>query len=259
MANTNRKNPNAAAEPTCQSRQVAGQRPTADSPALRFSGYDRGGPKDLPESLAGTSTCTKAKHKSLPERKGARRIMQETNVDPPAVPTTLDSKEVLVLLPPIVPTVDQESMADTPANLEEATAQLLWIVPQPPPIGEPSPKATIPTLLCIPASGITPAENRHYPEQSNWSPYFTPPKVINASSLGKGHNMTPLDVRSLALDGATLEQVLYAETKNFGDDNDSHKLSNCTRARLHAFHLFSFFGVKTFFSNFQGFFNSFVW
>ena len=36
--------------------------------------------------------------------------------------------------------------------------------------------------------------------------------------------MTPLDVRSP--DGATLEQVLYAENKMFGDDNDLHKPSN---------------------------------
>jgi hypothetical protein len=115
-------------------------------------------------------------------------------------------------------------MADTPANLEEATVQLPWIVPQPPPIGEPSPKATMPTLLRLPASGITPAENCRYPKRSNRSLYFTPPKVINASSLGKGHDMTPLDVCSP--DGAILEQVFYAENKIFGDDNDSHKLSN---------------------------------
>jgi hypothetical protein len=39
------------------------------------------------------------------------------------------------------------------------------------------------------------------------------------------HDMTMLDVRSL--DGATLEQVLYAENKMFGDDNDSpHKQSD---------------------------------
>ncbi len=48
--------------------------------------------------------------------------------------------------------------------------------------------------------------------------------MINASSLGKGHDMTPLDVRSV--DGATLEQVLYAENKMFGDSNDLHKLSD---------------------------------
>ena len=82
----------------------------------------------------------------------------------------------------------------------------------------------MPTLLCLPASGITPAENRRYPKQSNRSPYFTPLKVINASSLGKGHDMTPLDVHSP--DGATLEQVLYAENEMLGDNNDSHKLSN---------------------------------
>ncbi len=52
--------------------------------------------------------------------------------------------------------------------------------------------------------------------------------MINASSLGNGHDMTPLDVRSP--DGATLEQVLYAENKMFGDDNgSSHKQSNLDR------------------------------
>jgi hypothetical protein len=224
MANTNRKNPIAAAEPAHQSRQAAGKHPTHDSPALRYRRYDRGGPKDPPESLVGTSTRTKAKRKSLSERKGACPVIKQTNADPPVVPATLDSKEVVALPPPIVPTVGQESTADTPANIEDATVQLPWIVPQSPPIGEPSPKATMPTLLCLPASGITPAENRCYPKQSNWSPYFTPPKVINACSLGKGHEMTPLDVCSP--DGATLEQVLYAEKKMFGDDNDSHKLSD---------------------------------
>jgi hypothetical protein len=82
----------------------------------------------------------------------------------------------------------------------------------------------MPTLLRLPESGKTPAESRRYPERSNQSPFLTPPKVINASLLGKGHGMTHLDVPSL--DGATLEQVLYAENKMFGDDNDLHKLSN---------------------------------
>ncbi len=72
----------------------------------------------------------------------------------------------------------------------------------------------MPALLCLPESGKTPAESRRYPKQSNRSPFLTPPKVINASLLGKGHDMTPLDVRSP--DGATLEQVLYAENKMFG-------------------------------------------
>ncbi len=71
MANTNRRNPNAAAEPTRQSRRAAGKRPTADSPALRFSQYDRGEPKDPPDSLTGTSRGTKVKHKSLPELLGS--------------------------------------------------------------------------------------------------------------------------------------------------------------------------------------------
>ncbi len=130
----------------------------------------------------------------------------------------------MALPPPAVPTVGQESTADFPANIEDVTAQLPWIVPQPPPIGEPSPKAAMSTLLCLPESGKTPAKSRRYPKRSNRSPFLTPPRVINASSLGKGHDMTPLDVRSP--DGATLEQVLYAENKMFGDDNDLHKLSD---------------------------------
>ncbi len=134
MANTNWKNPNAAAEPTRQSRRATGKRPTEDSSALRYCWYDRGGPKDPPESLAGTSMRTKANRKSPPQIIGARPVIQKTNVDPPAVPATLDSEEIVVLPPPIVPAVGQESTAVTPANLEEATAQLPWIVPQPPPI-----------------------------------------------------------------------------------------------------------------------------
>ena len=84
----------------------------------------------------------------------------------------------------------QEATAEPPANRQEATAQPPPIVPEPPQIGEPSPKGTMPTLVPLPASGITPAENRRYPEQRNRSPYFTPPKLIKASSLGKGQDMT---------------------------------------------------------------------
>ena len=180
-----------------------------------------------------------------PELLDGRPAIQQTNVDLSVAPAALGGEEV-VAQPPSATVVGKESTAQPP-----------WIDPQPPPIGGPSPTANMPTLLRLAESGKTPAESRRYPERNNRSPFLTPPRVINASSLGKGHDMTPLDVRSPA--GATLEQVLYAETKNFGDDNDSHKLSNFTRARSHAFHLFSFFGVKTFFSNFQGFFYSFVW
>jgi hypothetical protein len=67
---------------------------------------------------------TKAERKSPPERKGARPVVQETHVDPHAVPATLDNEEAVALPPPIVPAVSQESTADTPANLEEAMAQL---------------------------------------------------------------------------------------------------------------------------------------
>ena len=135
-------------------------------------------------------------------------------MDPSAIrPTILDCQKVTALPPPIVP-----------ANRQEATAQPPPIVPEPPQIGEPSPKSTMPTLVPLPASGITPAVlNGRYPEQSKRSPSFTPPKLINASSLGKGHDMTPLDVHSPA--GATLEQVLYAE-KNIGEDNALHNLWN---------------------------------
>ncbi len=62
MANTNRSNPNAAAEPTRQSRRAAGKRPTENSPALRYRWYDRGGLKDPPETIVGTSARTKSKY-----------------------------------------------------------------------------------------------------------------------------------------------------------------------------------------------------
>ena len=128
-----------------------------------------------------------------------------------------------MLPPPIVPADSQEATAEPPANRQEAKAPLPPIVPEPPQIGEPSPKGTMPALVSLPASGITPAENRGYPERRNRSPYFTPPKLIKASSLGKGHNMTPSDVYSPA--GATLEQVLYAKKNISEEDDASHNLS----------------------------------
>ena len=101
--------------------------------------------------------------------------------------------------------------------------QLPPTVPKLPPFGEQSHKGTMPTLVPLPASGITPAENRRYPKRPNRNPYFTPPKLIKASSLGKGDNLTPLDVRSPA--GAMLEQVLYAEKNMSGGDIASSDLS----------------------------------
>ena len=145
-------------------------------------------------------------------------------MDPPAILlATLDHEEVPALTPPIVPTDGQEAMAEPPASRQEATVQPPPIVPELPQIGEPSPKGTMPTLVPLPASGITPAENRCYPERRNRSPYFTPPKLIKASSLGKGQDMTLLDVHLPA--GAMLEQVLYAEKNISGKDNASHDLS----------------------------------
>ena len=111
------------------------------APQLRFSQYDRGEPKDPPDSSAGTSRGTKVKCrincKSPPELLGADPVIQETNVDPHAVlpPATLDSEEAAALMPPIVPTDGQEATTDTPANHKEATAQLPHIVPKPPQIG----------------------------------------------------------------------------------------------------------------------------
>ena len=64
--------------------------------------------------------------------------------------------------------------------------------------------ASITTLVPLPASIIIPAVgNRRYPKQNNWSPYLTPRKLINASSLVNGPDTTPLDVNLLA--AATLE------------------------------------------------------
>ena len=150
MANTNRNN--AAAEPTRQSRRAAGKRPTESSPALRHRRYDRGVPKDPPESLVGTSSRTKSKRtkdnrKPPPESLGGNPAIQQTNVDLSVAPAALGGEEV-VAQPPSA-TVG-----------EETTAQPPWIDPQPPPIGGPSPTANMPTLLRIAESGKTPAERR---------------------------------------------------------------------------------------------------
>ena len=164
MAKSNRSNPNAAAEPTRQSRRTAGKRPTESSPALRYSRYDRGGPKDPPDSLAGTATPTKSertkdKRKTPPELLDARISIQQTNVDLSVAPAALGSEEVVAQPPSADPTVGQES-TDYPANIKNAKAQPPWIVPQPPPNGGPSPTANMPALLHLPESGKTPAESR---------------------------------------------------------------------------------------------------
>ena len=100
-------------------------------------------------------------------------------MDPPAiVPAILDREEVVALPPLNVPADSQEATAEIPANRQEAMAQPPPIVPEPPQIGEPSPKGTMPTLIPLPASGITPAENRRYPKGRNPSPYFTPPNLV---------------------------------------------------------------------------------
>jgi hypothetical protein len=140
MANTNRSNPNAAAEPTRQSQQAAGKRPTEDSPALRYRRYDRG-------TIGGTSTRTKSKqtqdkHKTPPELLDARPAIQQTNVDLSVVPAAaLGSEEVVALPPPAVPTVGQES-TDFPANIKNAKAQPPWIVPSRPQLERHLPQPT---------------------------------------------------------------------------------------------------------------------
>jgi hypothetical protein len=69
-------------------------------------------PKIHQTLLAGTSRRTKAKRKSPPELLCARPVIQETNVDPPAILLAiLDREEDLVLLLPIVPADSQEATA----------------------------------------------------------------------------------------------------------------------------------------------------
>jgi hypothetical protein len=145
MANTNCNNPNAAAEPTRQSQRAAGKRPTENSPALQYCGYDRGGPKDPPETIVGTSARTKSKRtkencKPPPELLDGRPAIQQTNVDLSVVPAALGGEEV-VAQPPSA-TVSKETTAQPP-----------WIDPQLPPIGGLSPTANMPTLLCLAESG----------------------------------------------------------------------------------------------------------
>jgi hypothetical protein len=164
MANTNRSNPNAATEPTRQSRRTAGKRPTANSPALRYRRYDKGGPKDPPETIVGTSTRTKSKRtkdnpKTPPELLDGRPAIQQTNVDLSVAPAAVGGEEVVAQPPSADPTVGQET-TDFPTNIENPKAQPPWIDPQPPPFGGPSPTTNMPALLCLPESGKTPAESR---------------------------------------------------------------------------------------------------
>ena len=126
MVDTNRRNPNAAVEPTRQSRQAAGKCPTADSPCLRFSQYDRVQPKDPQDSSTGTKVKRQGNCKPPPELLLVGPVIQQ-NVEPPAI-------------------YRQEVMAQPPL-LDPALPQ----------IEEPSAKGTIPTLVPLPASGITPA------------------------------------------------------------------------------------------------------
>ena len=129
MANTNRNN--AAAEPTRQSRRAAGKRPTESSPALRHRRYDRGVPKDPPDSSTGTSTRTKSKRtkdnlKPPPESLDGRPAIQQTNVDLSVAPAALGGEEV-VAQPPST-TVSQET-TDCPTNIKNTKAQPPWIDP----------------------------------------------------------------------------------------------------------------------------------
>ena len=79
-------------------------------------------------------------------------------------------------------------------------------------------------LVPLPEYHISPAVvNCHNPKRNNRSPYPKPPKLINASSLGKGHDKTSLDVNLPA--DATLEELLYTE-KNISGDDGSHDLGN---------------------------------
>jgi len=67
----------------------------------------------------------------------------------------------------------------------------------------------MPTL--VPLQDVTTAAilARRYPKQSNRSPFLTPQKTINATSLLDGYDMTPLDHLSPA--AATLDQIRDAE------------------------------------------------
>jgi hypothetical protein len=185
MANTNRSNPNAAAEPTRQSQRVACKHPTENSPALRYRRYDRGGSKDPPETIVGTSTRTKSKHtkdnrKTPPELLDGCPAIQQTNVDLSVVAAAFGGEEVVAQPLAADSTVGKET-TDFPTNIKNAKPQPPWIDPQPPPIGGPSPTANMPTLLLLPESGKTPVQSCRYPKRTNRSPFLTPPGVINGS------------------------------------------------------------------------------
>jgi hypothetical protein len=67
----------------------------------------------------------------------------------------------------------------------------------------------MPTLVPLQDDTTSVIVARRYPKQSNQSPFLTPPKKFNATSLLGGYDMTSLDHLSPA--GATLDQIHYAQ------------------------------------------------
>jgi hypothetical protein len=83
----------------------------------------------------------------------------------------------------------------------------------------------MPTLVCQDCTSAHVL--RRYPGQNNRSPFFTPPKQINAASLVDGDDMTPLDHLSPA--GATLAQIRYAQEHLVGkEDEGKNSKDYCT-------------------------------
>ena len=208
MANTNHTNPNA--EPPHRSNRMAGKPPTV-RPSISDSRNHRGKRKDLPESIPLQATVQRGgtQRKDLPHLPHGPLIAILPHKPPPWEPRGGNN------LPP-----DESPVLPPEARGGDN------LLPDKSPVEPPTLAVidTMPTLVrhdC--ASAHVP---RRYPRRNNRSPFFTPPKQINAASLVDGDDMTPLDHLSPA--GATLAQIHYAQEHIVGEEGKNCKDYDCT-------------------------------
>ena len=207
MANTNRTNPNA--EPPRRSNRAAGKPPTA-RPSISDSRNHRGKRKDPPESIPLQATVQRGtQRKDLPHLPHGPLNAIRPHRPPPWEPRgggNLPPDESPVL-PPEARGGDN-LLPDESAPVEPPTRAVI---------------DTMPTLVrqdCASAHVL-----RRYPGQNNRSPFFTPPKQINAASLVDGDDMTLLDHLSPA--GATLAQIRYAQEHLVGKEDEGKNSEDC--------------------------------
>ena len=175
MANTNRTNPNAESPPSRRSNRAAGKPPTA-RPLRSDTQKHRGQRKNPPESIPLQNTVQRGTQgKDLPHLPhGPSRKHPQKEPRGPRGGNNLPLDEPPVLLP-------ETRGGDNLLPDESAPV-------------EPPSRAVIDTMPTLVRQDCAEARvYRHYPGRNNRTPFFTPPKQINAASLvDHSDDMTPL-------------------------------------------------------------------